>query len=451
VLPDPQRSRAVLIGVDSYRELDPVPAVAPGTRRLSKLLRDLWGVPKSHVTALGAGASAHQVLGAVRDAAQATRDTLVVYFAGHGLRDLDGRNLYLCLADADPNHPQVGTVAYKDLRDVLRQAGHRARYRLTFLDCCYSGLAGAMSAHGLATREELALALDEDPAPESDPTEEYGDVVLTSAPHDKQSFSPPDADCPEATGELIKVLTHGIPGMGSELSVSLVWRQVRRGLVSRGRPEPQLYAQNYAAELLGFPNRAPAAVAALPGANGPARRFGADSPEDGEPDRTDMASAPPADPSSVPEPDWQPSPIVRWRPEKETPYPGSWYFKDQRECIFALDDAWAELKKEFKEVRRRLRVPFHVRSPVSTATWLYLSTGDSRWMIVARSLRTLEDRRSGYTQHVPVDPYAGPVPSAATPPTWKLTADHVDSYREKVEQLRADINKLAGLHSDVRE
>jgi hypothetical protein len=47
------------------------------------------------------------------------------------------------------------------LRDLIRQAGYRAKHRVTVLDCCYSGIAGGMSP-GAPTRDDLATALDED-------------------------------------------------------------------------------------------------------------------------------------------------------------------------------------------------------------------------------------------------------------------------------------------------
>ncbi|MFJ6529939.1 caspase domain-containing protein [Streptomyces longwoodensis] len=453
MIPDPRASRAVLVGLDTYTGMTSLPAASHGTRRLSKLLRDLWGLPKSHITVLDAQASADGILSAVRDAAEATRDTLVVYFAGHGLRDQEGENLYLCLAGADPNYPQVGTVAYRDLRRVLRTAGASARYRLTVLDCCYSGLAGAMSPHGQATRDELARALGEPATPGSDPSEDYGDVVLTSAPHNRQSFALPGATYPEATGELIKILENGIPGVGPELSVTLAWQRVRKRLLERGSPAPQQFAQNTVADSLCFPNRA-ATTAAPAEVSGEAERYSTKLP--GISTKIDQTQKNSEGGSSavlagVPESDWRPASVGRWRPEKEPRYPGDAYFKQQRAHLYLLDKAWADLKKEFKTVRRRLQVPFHVRSPSSIATWLHQNTGDSRWMVIAESIKVLEDRKKGYAPWTAADPYAAQVPGGSSPPSYQLTMETVNTYRERADQLRADINKLIDLHTDLQE
>ncbi|MGV4926404.1 caspase family protein [Streptomyces sp. BHT-5-2] len=272
-VPDPARSRAVLIGIDAYTHpaLRPMPEASAGARRLAELLRDpsVWGLPAEHVQVLGAEHSAEEVQAAVRDAAKKARDTLLVYFAGHGLRDRSHR-LYLALAKADADHPQVGTLNYGHLRDVVREAGHRARYRVTVLDCCYSGLAGEMSATTAPTREELAVSLGELEALEwqlgqtnnkDDYNEgnyyedDYGDCVLTSASAAEESFVLPGADYPEFTGELIRVLYGGIPGAGPTFSLEHGWEKIRHHMRERGSHHPQQYAQNRVARNIHLHNR----------------------------------------------------------------------------------------------------------------------------------------------------------------------------------------------------
>ncbi|TJZ56911.1 tetratricopeptide repeat protein [Streptomyces piniterrae] len=268
-VPAPAASRAVLIGVGSYThpDLAPLPAAETGASRLATLLGDptIWGLPAGHVSVLPADATAEDVLGAVRDAAQGATDSLVVYFAGHGLRDREER-LFLALKGADADYPQIGTLSYRVLRDVLRQVGYRARRRVTVLDCCYSGLAGSMSATGDPTRSELARALDEpertDGAPIMGPTvgitgheDDYGDCILTSAPPTQRSFATPGAPFPDFTGELIDVLEHGITNAGETISLDDVWRRARNRLRERGSPEPQQFTQNAVARHIRLRNR----------------------------------------------------------------------------------------------------------------------------------------------------------------------------------------------------
>ncbi|MEE1805286.1 caspase, EACC1-associated type [Streptomyces sp. BE133] len=300
-VPDPSASRAVLVGVNAYThpDLAPLPAAAAAAKRLATLLQDptVWGLPDDHVAVLDANISAEDILGAVRDAARATTGTLVVYFAGHGLRDRDER-LYLALPDADADHPQIGTLSYLTLRDVMRQAGYRARYRLLVLDCCYSGLAGGMDASTVPSRSDLARALNEPHIPAHDAdgdADDYGNLVLTSAPPTQRSFVQPGADYPEFTGELINVLNEGIPGAGPSLSMDRVWRRIRARLREQGSPEPQQFAQNTVARQIRFHNRAAAKTARPPG---PASAM-ADPPTETRPHKpTARQAIPPSQPSA---------------------------------------------------------------------------------------------------------------------------------------------------------
>lgn len=300
-VPDPRRSRAVVVGIGDYTHADlaAMPAAASGANRVAALLRDpsIWGLPEDHVATLVSGTTQERILTAVRDAALATEDTLLVYFAGHGLRD-PGERLHLALADADPDFPQIGTLPYRQLRDLIRHAGHRARHRVTVLDCCYSGIAGGMSHAATPTRDELATALDE-PAhgdagggaangddngwpPPSD-EDRYGDCVLTSAPAESRSFVRSGAPYPEFTGELIATLDAGIAGVGPLISLERAWLRVRDRMRARHSPEPQQFAHNSATRHIQFLNRSPHAQGE-PGAADPGPDAAADpGPEPGPP------------------------------------------------------------------------------------------------------------------------------------------------------------------------
>ncbi|CUW28375.1 caspase family protein [Streptomyces reticuli] len=250
LLPDPGRSRAVLLGVPDYRRLAPLPGVAAGVARLGDLLCDptVWGLPRRHVTVLDGRASADDVLAAVRDAGEATDDTLLVYFAGHGLREPGGDQLYLALADADDDHLAIGTLPYPEVLRVARRAAGRARWRITFLDCCYSGLAIPMGGSGAVMgRAELARLVSEP----GDGHGRSGSWLMTSASRTQRSFTPPHG-YPYFTGALIDVLESGVPGAGPELGVRDFVRRVEERFQERirgripdpDRPEPQYVGHN---------------------------------------------------------------------------------------------------------------------------------------------------------------------------------------------------------------
>ncbi|MFC9682945.1 hypothetical protein [Streptomyces sp. NPDC056948] len=144
-VPDPQASAAVLVGIDSYTQ-DPT----------------VWGLPDDHVSVLGADASAADVLGAVRGAAKGGTHSarLLRRARPAGPR----RAASPRPGDADADHPQIGSLPYLSLREVLRRAGYRARFHICVLNCRYSGLASATAP----SRADLARAHDEPPLPQDD-------------------------------------------------------------------------------------------------------------------------------------------------------------------------------------------------------------------------------------------------------------------------------------------
>lgn len=148
-------------------------------------------------------------------------------------------------------------------------------------------------------------------------------------------------------------------------------------------------------------------------------------------------------------PDWQPVPVGRWRPETELPYRGPWTHDDpllapQRDRLALLCTTWGEFRKELKAIRRRLRVPFHVRAAQRTVDWLHRSTGDSRWLLIGESVETLQHYDIGYAPYGLADPHT----ALAYPPEYELTSDTVIAYRRSVAQLRINLNKLAALHAE---
>ncbi|MEU6097829.1 caspase family protein [Streptomyces sp. NPDC047079] len=117
VLPDPGASRAVLVGTGGYGHLEQLPAVANNVRALAGLLCGPLSLqlPERHVTVVEDPVAAHVVVGVVRQAAAEATDTLVVYFAGHGL--VDGQD-QLCLALP---HTEVGRIETGLPYDWVRQ------------------------------------------------------------------------------------------------------------------------------------------------------------------------------------------------------------------------------------------------------------------------------------------------------------------------------------------
>ncbi|MFK4540411.1 hypothetical protein RKD29_007961 [Streptomyces tendae] len=252
VLPDPGASWAVLVGTGRYEYLEHLPAASNNVQALADLLRGPLSVqlPTGHVTVVEDPVAAHTVVGAVRQAAAEATDTLIVYFAGHGLVDAQDQ-LTLALPHTEFGRVETG-LPYDWLRQVLL-LDSRAERHVVILDCCYSGLAlGRMSAG----------------SPLADQAVVEGSFLLAAAAETRTALAPVGQRYTAFTGALLDTLRRGIPGGPALLDLATVYRHVRLTLEARGHPVPQARDRNSGAQVALGRNHAalPAAPAtAAPG------------------------------------------------------------------------------------------------------------------------------------------------------------------------------------------
>ncbi len=241
-LPDLTRSRAVLIGTSRFTDpaLDDLPAVRNNLDDLAACLRDpaLWGLSPDRCTVVADPESPGDLIDPVRDAADATEDTLLVYYAGHGLIDDRTNELLLSLVGSVPGRSHTA-ARYEYVRRGVNDT--RARRRIVILDCCFSGRANG----GMA--DQTAAVADEASA--------EGVYLLASAPANRQALSPPGERHTAFTGALLTLLGGGLPDVGPELTLDVIYRHVYHVLRSRSRPEPQCRAGNTSGDLALVRNR----------------------------------------------------------------------------------------------------------------------------------------------------------------------------------------------------
>lgn len=225
-LPDPGTSRAILAGVSRYEHLDDLPAVENNLSGLVAAFTDpaLWGLPADRCVLVGQPEDADAVLDALQIAAAADTETLIFYFAGHGLTDPDDDDeLYLALPGSDKDRAYRRTIPYSLVRREMKSA--RARRKIVILDCCYSGRAIGhwMGPQDLADR----LGIE-------------GTCVLTATAPTRMALSPPGSRFTAFTGELIDVLATGIPHGPSLLDMNTIHQHLAGKLRAKGLPSPQM-------------------------------------------------------------------------------------------------------------------------------------------------------------------------------------------------------------------
>ncbi|MFC9977372.1 YDG/SRA domain-containing protein [Spirillospora sp. NPDC127200] len=256
--PNPQSSRAVLIGTAKYDYEPDLPAVSRNLTALQQELieQEVWGLPPQHCMVVENPSAVDAMLDPVYEAGQEAEDVLLVYFAGHALPG-SGADLRLCLPQTpkDRTRDDYKTVSYDQLRKVVR--GSRAKWRIVILDCCYSGTAiRTMSGSDLSGETVID-----------------GSYTLTSASATAKSLAPEGADFTVFTEELIKVLREGVAGADRLLTLDTVFQQLDTELRAKSHPEPWYQDRNNAQHLPLFKNRAhpnahtPPGYGEIPGIN----------------------------------------------------------------------------------------------------------------------------------------------------------------------------------------
>ncbi|MFC9299127.1 caspase family protein [Streptomyces sp. NPDC057011] len=223
-LPDPAASRAVLIGSAGYRHLAALPAVESNVKDLAAELCDatIWGLPEQHCTLVLDPQHPAELLDPVNRAGEEATDTLLVYYAGHGMRDAATADLYLAL-QGSREHVGYTAVAYQHLRSALRES--QARRKVVILDCCFSGRAASTLAGG-----EDALATQ---------AAVEGAYVLTASPRDRVALAPDGERHTAFTGELLTILREGIREGPELIDLDTLCRTMENRLRGKNRPLPQ--------------------------------------------------------------------------------------------------------------------------------------------------------------------------------------------------------------------
>jgi hypothetical protein len=239
----------VLIAVHSYvadSGLNQLPAVAHNAAALRAALCDesVWGLAQTACQVLSSDVGPGTVIRAIDSAVREATDTLLIYYAGHGLLHPDRpTELHLALHDSN-EHQMWRSLPYAYIRDEVR-AVHRRRLKCAVvLDCCFSG-AAVEGGMGLSNAL-LSKVTDID-----------GVCVLTSSAATELAWSPPAQSLSAFTGALLKLVRDGVVGAGPVLDFGTLHAELRHTMTSGERQQhPQLGAHNSGERIAVFRNPA---------------------------------------------------------------------------------------------------------------------------------------------------------------------------------------------------
>ena len=154
---------AVVVGIGGYKNFSALNYAAADARLAAQYLGGVMGVPEENIKlAVDGDATKTTIVDKWADwlASKPGLDTIIFYFAGHGLPDpanpKEG-DTFLVPADGDPE--ARGTLI--NLRDLIaRLEGSTAKNVLVLLDACYSGLKGSRGLMaGPLFRQQKAVVL----------------------------------------------------------------------------------------------------------------------------------------------------------------------------------------------------------------------------------------------------------------------------------------------------
>ncbi|MGW1784547.1 caspase, EACC1-associated type [Streptomyces sp. NPDC002143] len=247
ILPDPDSSQVVLLGVHSYDQLADLPAVSNNLVRLADVLCDeaVWGLPSSNCTIVSQPRSVQDALDPLIHAARRASDTLVVYYAGHGILDPDTDELYLALEGSNKERLYTA-LPYEWLRRAVLDPLVTARRKVVILDCCYSGRALTGSMSGTDQVGDHALI--------------EGTYLLTASAETRAAVAPQGDTFTAFTGELVTTLAEGIAGGPAVLDMDTLYRHLHSQLAAKSRPLPQQRNRNTGAQIALARNRSFAAA-----------------------------------------------------------------------------------------------------------------------------------------------------------------------------------------------
>ncbi|MFB9907065.1 caspase family protein [Allokutzneria oryzae] len=239
-LPDPERSRAVLVGTSRFDHLPDLPAVRNNLSDLARILTAPTGTGLRHCAVVSDEDDLAVVGAKLEDAAEQAEDVLLVYYSGHGLLDERGE-LHLTVPSSDPRRLRWTGLPFTRVKEVLADA--RGRNRVLVLDCCFSGRAieEFMSDEGTVVSGQLDID---------------GTYTLTATPRNRPAMAPVGATHTTFSGELITLLDKGVPDGPELLTLGEVYRRLLWTFTSRNLPRPQQRGTRTADLLALVPNRA---------------------------------------------------------------------------------------------------------------------------------------------------------------------------------------------------
>ncbi len=214
---NPNKTRAILIGTSEFKDFDSILAIENNIDELAKVFADknIFGLlSKDNIQIIKAPSDQELKSKLIQYTETAKKDkieTLIVYFAGHGFRNREGK-YFLATKNSEKELIRLdgsSALAY----DAVKKIFHSSKIPkiIILIDACYSG--SAAQGEGEEVFDEYKAK---------------GTYTLTSSDSTELSYYDTDAKHTIFTGELLNIFNNGISDNETEqISLSNLYTELR--------------------------------------------------------------------------------------------------------------------------------------------------------------------------------------------------------------------------------
>lgn len=154
------QKKALVIGISDYTNLQKLDFCKNDGKEIYEVLSSL-GYEVSDKFRLVGEAKGEKVRDSIYDFFDNVNnnldDTLLFYYSGHGVPDVDG--MYLASSDTDPDKPYRRGFSFEELTKMIQKS--ISDKIVVILDCCYSGSAKISKGHEDDAAKIGRTAIDE--------------------------------------------------------------------------------------------------------------------------------------------------------------------------------------------------------------------------------------------------------------------------------------------------
>jgi Caspase domain len=185
---------------------------------------DIAGIPEDNILIIQDKPNASDIATQIADSANMATDTLIFYYAGHGLIGRQQSTLHLAVQDTTDRRVDYNAISIDDIKQAIAESP--ASKKIMILDCCFSGRGiEIMGGEDSLIRASIDLK---------------GTYAIASAPATKAAAAPKGEKYTTFTGELINLIEKGIDNGKDGITLEEVYQNLRRALNGRpGVPLPE--------------------------------------------------------------------------------------------------------------------------------------------------------------------------------------------------------------------